>query len=336
VTPKSQGFVMPAEWAPHEAIWLSWPHDPESFGPGLPKVEDSYVRVIKEIHASERVELLVTGKAMRAKVEKKLSAAKVDAARVRFHEFPYADVWIRDYGPTFVTKRGSLGAVRWIFNAWGGKYKELMGDTKAPDVILRNFQGTVFVPGVVMEGGSIEVDGAGTVLTTEQCLLNKNRNPKLSRADVEKVLCDNLGVSRVVWLKEGVAGDDTDGHIDDIARFYAPNKVVCAVEANKSDENYGPLKECLEACEKNFDDVLELPMPAPVEADGRRLPASYANYYVGNGVILAPVFGVKQDDKALAVIEKAYPGRRIAPIPCREWVRGLGTVHCGSQQQPAV
>ncbi len=338
-TPKDLGYAMPAEWERHDAIWLSWPHDPESFGEGLPKVEDAYVRVISEIHRSERVELFVTGRPMRARVEKRLSAAKVDASRVRFHEFPYADVWIRDYGPTFLLRKESprLGAARWIFNAWGGKYEELMGDTRVPDVMLPDLKAKVFAPGVILEGGSIEVDGAGTVMTTEQCLLNKNRNPTLSRAQVEDVLKQNLGVERVVWLKEGVAGDDTDGHIDDIARFYAPGKVLCAVEDKKSDENYAPLRECVEACEKEFKDVLTLPMPAPVAAaDGRRLPASYANFYVGNGVVLAPVFRAKQDDKALAMIEKAFPGRRIAPIPCREWVAGLGTVHCGSQQQPAA
>lgn len=335
-TPKALGYAMPAEWERHEAIWLAWPHDAESFGEGLPKVEDAYALVISEIHKSERVELLVTGESMRARVRTKLERAKIDPARVRFHEFPYADVWIRDYGPTFVTKKGApLGAVRWVFNAWGGKYKELLGDTKAPSVILKDLGAAVFEPGVILEGGSIEVDGAGTVLATKQCLLNKNRNPTLSRARIEAVLRNHLGVSRVVWLGEGIAGDDTDGHIDDVARFFAKGKVLCAVEDDKSDENYAPLKACAAALAKDFD-VLTLPMPDPVAAAGRRLPASYANFYVGNGVVLAPVFGAKQDAAALGVLEKAFPGRRVAAIPCREWVRGLGAVHCGSQQQPAV
>ncbi|OGS46904.1 MAG: hypothetical protein A3J79_04820 [Elusimicrobia bacterium RIFOXYB2_FULL_62_6] len=341
-TPKAQGFRMPAEWEPHEAIWLSWPHDPTSFAGVLTQVEKTFVRVIAEIHRTERVELFVLDEAMRARARKLLEGAKVDLGRVVFRLQDYADVWIRDYGPTFLLgKNGRPGMVRWIFNAWGGKYEELMKDTRAFDRAEAELGLPCFKPGVVMEGGSIEVNGLGAVLTTEQCLLNPNRNPKLDRAAIEGVLKDNLGVEKVLWLKEGVAGDDTDGHIDDIARFVGPATLVCALEDDKSDENYAPLKEDYEAlCRMTGQDgraleVLRLPMPEPVANSTGRLPASYANFYIGNGVVLAPVFDCRQDEKALQVLEKAFPGRRIAPIPCRELVFGLGTVHCASQQQPA-
>lgn len=344
-TPASQGYRMPAEWAPHEAIWLSWPHDVASFGKGLSRVEQAYAQLIKEIHKSEKVELFVADPAMQKRAASFIDRAGADISKVNFHGFAYADVWIRDYGPTFLTRpkaQPTLAMVHWIFNAWGGKYKELMGDTRVPDQMFPKSRIKTFKPGIIMEGGSIEVNGRGTVLTTEQCLLNKNRNPSLSKAKIEKALKDNLGVSKVLWLGEGIVGDDTDGHIDDIARFVSATKVVCAIEEKKSDANHEPLKECFERLEKAKGqdgkelEVVRLPMPAPVELEGRRLPASYANFYIGNGVVLAPVFGCPQDEAALKVLETCFPGRRIAPINCREWVAGLGTIHCASQQQPAA
>lgn len=333
---------MPAEWAPHEAIWLSWPHDRESFGAGLPGAERAYVELIRAIHKTERVELLVVGPPMRARVSETLSKAGVDLGRVVFRLRRYADVWFRDYGPTFLLDgRGKRAMVHWIFNAWGGKYKELEADTEIPKDIEADLGIETFRPGIVMEGGSIDVDGGGTLLTTEQCLLNKNRNPRLSRAEIERTLSEYLSIDKVIWLKEGIAGDDTDGHIDDIARFTAPRTVACAREDGRSDANFEPLKECFEALEAAKDasgralDVVALPMPDAVEAGGRRLPASYANFYIGNEVVLAPVFGCRQDAAALKTLELLFPSRRIAPIPCRDLVRGMGTVHCVSQQQPA-
>ena len=332
---------MPAEWEPHEAIWLSWPHDPESFGEGLPGAERAYVEIIRAISGTERVELFVLDEEMRRRVSDFLDRAGADPARVRFHVHRYADVWFRDYGPTFLVG-GRRAMVHWIFNAWGNKYEELKSDTEIPRLIEKELRIETFRPAVVMEGGSIDVDGQGTLLTTEQCLLNPNRNPSLSRADIERELFENLSAARVIWLREGIAGDDTDGHVDDIARFVAPQTVVCAREDDASDENFAPLDECFRALERAQDargrklNVVRLPMPEPVSAGGRRLPASYANFYIGNGVVLAPVFGCRQDDAALKVLEGVFPGRRIAPIPCRDLVRGLGTVHCVSQQQPRV
>jgi len=334
---------MPAEWAPHESVWLSWPHDKESFGEGLAGAERAYVEMIGAVHKTERVELFVLDEAMRLRVSETLAKAGVDLAPVRFHVQRYADVWFRDYGPTFLLGAGGKRAMaHWVFNAWGGKYKELVPDTDIPKSIEAMLGIPTFRPGIVLEGGSIEVDGEGTLLTTEQCLLNPNRNPSLSRLDIERYLSDYLAADKVIWLKEGIEGDDTDGHIDDIARFAAPGKVVCAREEKRSDANFGPLDACFRALEKSKDakgrslEVVPLPMPDPVEADGRRLPASYANFYIGNGVVLAPVFGCPQDGAVLKVLENLFPARRVVPIPCRDLVRGLGTVHCVSQQQPAA
>ncbi|MFA6092397.1 MAG: agmatine deiminase family protein [Elusimicrobiota bacterium] len=343
-TPRKEGFSMPAEWDAHEAIWLSWPHDPVSFEGVLPRVEDAYVRIISEIHRTERVELFILDENMRLRAEEKLSGAGVDLGRVRMHLFDYADVWIRDYGPSFVVdaERRRAAMVHWIFNAWGNKYEELLKDTRIPEHMEKVLGLPRCRPGIVMEGGSIDVNGAGTVLTTEQCLLNKNRNPRLDRAAIEDKLKDHLGARNILWLKEGVAGDDTDGHIDDIARFAGPRIVLCAVEDRKSDANAAVLRENLRLLSGMRDqdgkslEIVTLPMPDPVEFQGRRLPASYANFYIGNGVVLAPVFGCPNDEKALEVLEKVFPGRRIAPVNCRELVQGLGTIHCASQQQPKV
>jgi len=341
-TPRELGFRMPAEWEPHEAIWLSWPHDVETFGPDIFWVEHAYGFLIAAIHATERVELLVTGEPLRQRALAVLDKAGVDLTRVRFHVFDYADVWFRDYGPIFVIRDAPprLALVRWIFNAWGGKYEELKGDSRVPELIVSALALRAFAPGAVLEGGSIDVNGRGSALTTEQCLLNKNRNPQLSRADIEILLRDSLGISHVIWLKEGIAGDDTDGHIDDIARFVGPAKVVCALEDDASDENYRPLKDCFETLSRAQDqdgnslEVVRLPMPEAVTAGGRRLPASYTNFYIGNGVVLVPIFGCPQDEAALSTLSRVFPGRRISPIPCRDLVRGLGPLHCISQQQP--
>ncbi|MEK7657097.1 MAG: agmatine deiminase family protein [Elusimicrobiota bacterium] len=342
-TPKSLGFRMPAEWEPHEAIWLSWPHDPVTFEGVLPQVERTFARIAAQIHKTEEVRLLVLNEAMRARAGALLSSLGADLSRIRFLLADYADVWIRDYGPTFLTHplEKRLAMVHWIFNAWGGKYEELKKDALIPDLILAETRATRFKPGIVMEGGSFDVNGKGVVMTTEQCLLHKNRNPSLGRGELEDALRGHLGAEEVLWLKEGVAGDDTDGHIDDIARFVSPDTVLCALEERTLDPNHGPLKENFELLRSAKPGGLRLsveplPMPEPVLAqDGSRLPASYANFYIGNGTVLAPVFECRQDEKALRTLEQAFPGRSIAPIPCRELVRGLGTIHCASQQQPS-
>jgi len=341
-TPRSLGYQMPAEWERHEAIWLSWPYDLDSF-PEIEAVEKAYTAIIKAIHQSEIVNLLVKDEMLLRAVVDRLKNEKVDLRRVHFHLLSYADVWFRDYGPTFVVRENEAGksvaAVNWIFNAWGEKYEGLMADARIGSLINNDLKMECFRPGIVMEGGSIDVNGSGTVLTTEQCLLNKNRNPSLNREEIESYLREFLGVQKVIWLLEGIAGDDTDGHVDDIARFVNPTTVLCAYENDPEDENYPALKQNYELlCRETDQDgcpltVIKLPMPGRVGAK-RRLPASYANFYIGNDVVMVPVFGHRNDSVALKIIGEAFPSRRAVGINCREMVHGLGTVHCISQQQP--
>jgi len=263
---------------------------------------------------------------------------------VEFWVHDYADVWFRDYGPIFMvdTARRALAMTHWVFNAWGGKYETLMKDTRIPEVINEKLLLPRFAPGIVLEGGSIDVDGIGTLLTTEQCLLNSNRNPSLTRSEIESCLMNNLGVKKVLWLREGISGDDTDGHVDDIARFVGQAKVLCALEEDPTDENHEPLSENFELLSRSTDcngtplQVIPLPMPGFVGDSEGRLPASYANFYIGNSVVLAPVFNHPNDSKALEIIQSAFPNRRVVGIDCRNLVHGLGTIHCISQQQPSV
>lgn len=341
-TPIALGYRMPAEWERHEAVWLSWPYDLDSF-PEIGRVERAYVSIIKTIHESEIVNLLVKDEPMMNGTVDLLGAAGVDLSRVRFHVVGYADVWFRDYGPTFVVNREKkrLAMVAWIFNAWGEKYPGLMEDARIPGVINEDLRMNCFLPGIVFEGGSIDVNGLGAVLTTEQCLLNRNRNPGLGREEIEGYLRDYLGAGKVIWLKQGIAGDDTDGHVDDVARFVNPTTVLCAFEEDPEDENYLPLKENYELLSSAADQdgnplrVIKLPMPGRVGGE-ERLPASYANFYIGNEVVLVPVFGHRNDSVALKIIQEAIPERKVVGINCREMAYGLGTIHCISQQQPEV
>ncbi len=343
-TPRSLGYHMPGEWEKHEAIWLSWPYDLDSF-PQIEAVEEAYRAIIKAIHGSETVNLLVRDEFMLSSVIESLRKEKIDMKRIHFHVISYADVWFRDYGPTFLvnsereTGRGRVAAVNWIFNAWGEKYPELLSDTGIPGKMNDDLKMEFFKPGIVLEGGSIDVNGCGTVLTTEQCLLNSNRNPKLSKEEIEDYLREYLGASKVIWLEEGIAGDDTDGHVDDIARFVSPTTVLCAFEDDPEDENYIPLKRCYERLVSQTDQdgrplhVIKLPMPGRV-GEEKRLPASYANFYIGNEAVMVPIFGHENDEKALRIIGQVFPDRRIVGINCRQMVHGLGTIHCISQQQP--
>jgi agmatine deiminase len=339
-SPLRLGYRMPAEWEPHAATWLAWPQDNDTFS-DLPAVERSYTGAIAALHRDERVELLVPDRPSEKRVRTLLGSAGIDLSRVRFHRLEYADVWFRDYGPTFVVNPEDAlpGIVHWRFNAWGGKYPELAGDTRIPERICRAPGMQVFSPGIVMEGGSIDVNGRGTVLTTGQCLLHPNRNPSLSREEIEAYLQEYLGVTAVVWLKQGIAGDDTDGHIDDVARFSGPSTILCAVEEDPHDVNHDALQENLRILREARDQdgrpftVVPLPMPGPV-GDGTRLPASYANFYIANRTVLVPVFSDPNDARALAVIGDAFPGRNVVGIDCRAMVHGLGAVHCITQQQP--
>ncbi len=335
------GYTMPAEWERHSSVWLAWPHDKTTFHE-MGKVEKVYVEIIDAIHESENVNLFVKDKTMKWKVMGLLDEKNINLEKIHFTVFNYADVWFRDYGPIFVLDRTrkKIAMVHWVFNAWGEKYERLMKDAIIPAVINQKMHLHCFKPGMVLEGGSIDVNGKGTLLTTEQCLLNKNRNPNLSRKEIEQSLKDYLGVSNIIWLKKGIAGDDTDGHVDDIARFVSPNTVLCVYEEDKTDENFPVLKENYEIlCNSLEQDgnpltIVKLPMPDFV-GNENRLPASYANFYIGNRVVLIPVFGHENDKPALSIIQKAFPDRKVTGINCTDLVYGLGAIHCITQQQPA-
>jgi len=342
-TPRKLGYFMPAEWEPHEAVWLSWPHNKNTF-PNLPGVEDAYVSFIAGIVPSEWVELFVPSPLVHRMVKARLRSAGADLSRVTIRTVSYSDVWIRDYGPTFVInpalKRSAL--VRWEFNAWGEKYEDQIADGHIPGDMNRWLELPVFKPGIILEGGSIDTNGRGTVLTTRACLLNKNRNPDLTQEEIENYLREYLGAVKILWLNRGVAGDDTDGHIDDIARFVGPATIVCAYEENSADENYAALKENYGILTRATDQddhpftVRKLPMPAPVESDGERYPASYTNFYIGNTVVIVPVFDDPHDAEALRIIQEIFPERTVIGINARAMVEGYGTFHCATQQQPRL
>lgn len=343
-TPSSLGYSMPAEWARHRATWLSWPHNLETWPSYLESVRDIWVKMVVALSAHEQVYLLVNDAAVKTEVTARLSAAKADMANVTLLEIPTVDVWMRDYGPTFVTRNDPdrpLAFNDWIFNGWGGKYKAYEEDESVARAIAERLQVPVFDHRLILEGGSIEVNGAGTCLTTEQCLLNPNRNPHLSRAQIEAFLKNSVGVRHILWLGEGIVGDDTDGHIDDIARFVNPTTVACIVEADARDDNYRFLQENHERLQSARDQdgnkltIVQLPCPAPVFYDGVRLPASYANFYIANEVVLVPVFDDAKDRTALGILQECFPSRKVVGLRCNEVVAGLGAIHCVTQQEPA-
>jgi len=339
-TPRELGYCMPAEWCKHEAIWLAWPHDPTTFLSGVEKVEETYVQIVKLIHKEEFVNLFVKDNIMKEKITDLFVKNEIGLERIRFFEFEYADVWFRDYGPIFVMNREQkLAMVRWIFNSWGEKYEELLKDGQIPQVINKTMHLNCFEPGIVLEGGSIDVNGKGTLLTTEQCLLNKNRNAHIGKGKIEKFLQDYLGVTHIIWLRCGIAGDDTDGHVDDLARFVNPTTVVCAYEEG-NDENAEPLRKNYEIlCQSTDQDgkklkIVKLPMPGNIEYNKKRLPASYTNFYIGNKTVLVPTFESKNDKLALDILQKLFPKRKVIGVDCIDLICGFGAIHCISQQQP--
>ena len=331
---------MPAEWEPQEAIWLTWPHNELTWPEGmLPEVERTYVEIIRALHTAQKIKLLIKDAEAEMRVRLALDREDIALTQIDFILLAAEDSWIRDYGPTFVVNREQrqLAMVKWTFNAWGNKYDDLIADDRIPAELNKNLRLPVFEAGIVLEGGSIEVNGAGTVLTTEQCLLNKNRNPQLSRSEIEEYLKEYLNISKVLWLREGIAGDDTDGHIDDIARFVSRDTVLCASEDDTADENYKILAENYERLLQGFGlNVVKLPMPGYIGDRHARLPASYANFYIGNAAVIVPIFDHPNDRRALDIIQRCFPGRRVVGVRATAMVHGLGTVHCCSQQEPRL
>lgn len=343
LAPAAQGYSMPPEWAPHQGTWLSWPHNRDTFPGVLERAERALATAVAALSAGETVHVNVLDEAHERHVAALLAVA--DPARLRLHRVPTNDAWCRDHGAIFVTRPGGaapLLALDFGYNAWGGKYPPFDLDNRVPGHMAAILGVPRLAVDMILEGGSLDVNGAGTLLTTEQCLLNPNRNPQLSRQEIEQRLRDHLGVRQILWLGEGIVGDDTDGHVDDLTRFVAEDVVVTVMEADPADVNYQALREnrarlaAMRLPDGRPLRVLELPMPRPVLRDTERLPASYANFYIGNSVVLLPVFGCAEDAQAGETLARCFPGRRVVPVDCRDLVVGLGTLHCLTQQVPAV
>lgn len=342
-TPARLGFRMPAEWEPQVAVWLSWPHKRASWPGQFRPVPYTFATIVAQISRFEEVRINAAA-ALQARAKRLCAAAGADMARVTFYDHPTDDAWCRDHGPIFVKHRhtGEVALTDWRYNAWGDKYPPYDRDNKIPPLIGRKLGLRRFENDMVLEGGSIDVNGRGLLLTSEQCLLNRNRNPHLTRAQIERNLRDYLGVKTILWVGDGILGDDTDGHIDDITRFFKPDGFITAVEPNRRDPNHRILAENLERLRgfrtpagRKFE-IVELPMPRPFAFEGQRVPASYANFLVINGAVLVPTFRQKRRDAAAcAVIGGCFPGREVIPIDCYHLIWGLGTLHCISQQQPA-
>jgi agmatine deiminase len=337
---------MPAEWEPQAATWFTWPR-PEgiSFPGKYETVPPVYGALIRELVKVENVEINVWNADMENRVRGLLAKEKVPLDRVHFHHFPAYEPWCRDHGPIFLVRdvngKHERAIVDWGYNAWGGKYPPFDLDDAVPQHVAKLRNLPLFSPGIVMEGGSIEVNGRGTVLTTEACLLNKNRNPHLTKEQIEKYLRDYLGATTILWLGDGIIGDDTDGHIDDLTRFVNPTTVVTIVEEDPSDENYPILQENLKRLRTLRDQdgkplrIVEIPTCGLIEHDGQRLPASYANFYIANKIVLVPTYRHKKHDKlALDILQKEFSDRRVIGIDSTELIWGLGSFHCISQQEP--
>ena len=343
-TPKALGYHFPAEWHPHRATWLSWPHKEASWPGKLHEVYAPYSQFIKTVSAGEEVCINVLDEAMEREATAHLEHAGVDLGRIAFFRHATNDAWCRDHGPAFLLNPQAADAPRiivdWGYNAWGGKYPPFEQDDVIPTLVGRALDIPVYHPGIVMEGGSVDFNGKGTVLTTTACLLNKNRNPQLNQQQIETYLCDYYGVQQVLWLGDGIVGDDTDGHIDDITRFVNEDTVVTVVEHNRNDENYHILQENLDTLKKmrlingKQLNIVELPMPAPVSYDGQRLPASYANFYIANAAVVVPTYRDENDQKALDILSACFPDRKVVGIDSTAIIWGLGSWHCLSQQEP--
>ena len=348
-TPAELGFRMPAEWEPHEATWIAWPHNRTDWPGKFAPIPWAYCEIVRRLAPVERVRILVNDQQAEQRARRYLERAHVSLAGVEFFRCPTNRGWTRDFCPVFLKNAcGEAAAVKWRFNGWS-KYEDWRLDDAAGEFVARRLKRPLWRPAaggrrLVLEGGAIEVNGRGALLATEECLLGpvQARNPWLSRRQLEHALCQYFGVSKILWLARGIAGDDTHGHVDDIARFVAPATVVAAVERDRSDANYEPLRENLRRLRQMQDErgrklrVVPLPMPAPVYFNGQRLPASYANFYIANGLVLVPTFNDPNDRVALHTLARLFPDRRVVGIYSGDLVLGLGTLHCLTMQQPAA
>lgn len=343
-TPKKLGYSFPAEWEEQEAMWLSWPHKEASWPEKIHTIYKPYSEFIKVVAEDQKVRINVADEAMKSFALGHLESVGANLTNIEFYFNETNDAWCRDHGPAFILdkNKNKKAIVDWGYNAWGDKYPPYDLDDVVPTKIAQHFNLPLFTPPIVMEGGSVEFNGAGTVLTTTACLLNENRNPHLTKEDIEQYLKEYYGQEQVLWLGDGIVGDDTDGHIDDITRFVNEDTVVTVIEENKEDENYHLLQENLETLKtmrllngKPLN-IVELPMPSAVIYDDTRLPASYANFYIANKVVVVPIFNDKNDDKALAIIQSCFPDRKVVGIDSVDIIWGLGSFHCLSQQEPKL
>jgi len=336
------GFRMPAEWEPQDAVWLSWPHNRKTWPGQFRPVPYAFAQFVAAISRYEPVRINCA-QPLQPRAQRLCTKAGADMARVHFYDHPTNDAWCRDHGPIFVKNRttGEVAVTDWHYNAWGDKYPPYDLDNRIPALIAEKLGLRRFVYDSVLEGGSIDVNGQGLLLTTEQCLLHPNRNPQLTRAQIERTLIDALGVTEILWLGEGIVGDDTDGHIDDITRFYKPDGILTCVEPDERDPNHEILAANLERLrgfrtpEGRPFDLVTLPMPRPLAFQNQRVPASYANFLIINGAVLVPQFRQpKRDTEARTIIGHCFPDREVVGIDCYDLIWGLGTLHCLSQQQP--
>ena len=344
-TPKELGYYFPAEFAPHVATWLSWPHKEASWPGKIDSIFPNYSLFIKELAKSETVRINVKDEAMKNFASTHLQKAGADLSKIEFYFHPTNDAWCRDHGPAFLINPAAeikKVIVDWGYNAWGGKYPPFDLDDVIPTLIGKQFNMPVFHPGIVMEGGSVEFNGKGTVMTSTACLLNPNRNPHLNQEQIENFLHQYYGMEQVLWVDEGIVGDDTDGHIDDTVRFVNEDTVLTVIEENKSDDNYSILQHNLKQLQKmrllngKQLNIVELPMPEELIYEDQRLPCSYANFYIANRSVIVPVFNCDKDEKALRIIQDCFPSREVIGIDSTDIIWGLGSFHCLSQQEPAV
>lgn len=342
-TPRQQGYYFPAEFAPHVATWLSWPHKEASWPGKIDSIYPAYSAFVKELTRGELVRINVADATMQAAATTHLQKAGVPLEKVQFFHHPTNDAWCRDHGPAFLLNRDTAqpkAIVDWGYNAWGDKYPPYDLDDVIPTHIAQHFGLPVFHPGIVMEGGSVEFNGTGTLLTSTACLLNPNRNPHLNQEQIEQYLRDYYGIDQILWVDEGIVGDDTDGHIDDTVRFVNEDTVVTVIETDKQDENYDLLQHNLKQLKamrlingKSLN-IIELPMPDAVIWEDQRLPASYANFYIANKSVIVPTYRCDRDEQALRILQDCFPTREVVGIDSTDIIWGLGSFHCLSQQEP--
>jgi agmatine deiminase len=340
-TPITNTFFMPAEWEQHLSTWLAWPHDPITFPDRVEKVEAVFTAIIYHLHQNELINLLVLDAETQNHAAKTLKTHGVNLDKIIFHQTDYADVWLRDYGPTFITNKQQQSWIKWRYNAYGNKFVDLLKDDQVFHELQHKIKSPMISADIFMEGGAIEVNGNGVLLTTEECLLNPNRNPTLNKNQTEEYLKKYLGVKKIIWLEKGVINDHTDGHIDEVARFVDTNTIVCAYEEDQTDPNFAILDQNWHTLQNATDQnnrlfkVIKLPMPKMDYDNDERAPVSYANFYIANNLVLVPQFNHKNDKRALEIIKEVFPNRVVVGIDCTDLIYGGGTIHCITQQEPS-